>query len=57
VVGWGSALGVAGVLGPAHRSRRWQSRYEFLLIRRLSAELFDPPPGEDAAIISIRRKC
>ena len=56
VVGWGSALGLTGVFGPAHRSRPWQSRFEFLLIRRLSAELFDPPPGGDAAIISIRPK-
>ena len=56
VVGWGSALGLAGVFGPAHEARRWLCGYEFLLIRRLSAELFDPPPAQDAAIISIRRK-
>jgi 23S rRNA (adenine-N6)-dimethyltransferase len=57
VVGWGTALGLTGVFGPAHRSRPWRSRYEFLLIRRLPAELFDAPPREDAAIISIRRRC
>ena len=54
VVGWGTALGLTGVFGPGHRARPWRSRYEFLLIRRLPAELFDPPPGEDAAVISIR---
>ncbi len=56
VVGWGSALGLTGVFGPAHKARPWLCGYEFLLIRRLSAELFDPPPAQDAAIISIRRK-
>jgi len=55
VVGWGSALALTGVFSPAHRARAWQSRYEFLLIRRLPAELFNPAPAQDAAIISIRR--
>jgi 23S rRNA (adenine-N6)-dimethyltransferase len=56
VVGWGAALALTGVFGPAHRSRPWQPRYEFLLIRRLAAGLFSPPPAEDAALISIRRR-
>lgn len=55
VVGWGSALALTGLFGPAHRSRAWRSRYEFLLIRRLPSEVFDPAPAQDAAIISIRR--
>jgi len=55
VVGWGAALALTGVFGPAHKARRWLGRYEFLLIRRLAADAFDPPPGEDAAIVSIRR--
>jgi len=55
VVGWGSALALTGVFSPAHRARDWRSRYEFLLIRRLPAEAFDPAPPQDAAIISIRR--
>jgi 23S rRNA (adenine-N6)-dimethyltransferase len=56
VLGWGSALGLTGVFGPAQKARPWLSRYEFLLIRRLSRELFDPPPAQDAAMISIRRR-
>jgi 16S rRNA A1518/A1519 N6-dimethyltransferase RsmA/KsgA/DIM1 with predicted DNA glycosylase/AP lyase activity len=55
VVAWGSALALTGVFGAAHKSRAWRSRYEFLLIRRLPSEVFDPAPAQDAAIISIRR--
>lgn len=54
VVAWGAALAVTGVFGTAHKARPWTNRYEFLLLRRLSAILFDPPPGTDAALISIR---
>jgi len=56
VVGWGPALALTGVFGPAHKSRPWRARFEFLLIRRLPAAAFDPPPHEDAALISIRRR-
>jgi 23S rRNA (adenine-N6)-dimethyltransferase len=55
VVGWGAALALTGVFGPPHKSRPWQCRYEFLLIRRLPAGMFDPQPAQDAALISIRR--
>jgi 23S rRNA (adenine-N6)-dimethyltransferase len=54
VVGWGAALALTGVFGPAHKARPWQSRFEFLLIRRLPAAAFQPVPGEDAALVSIR---
>ena len=56
VVGWGAALALTGVFGPAHKARPWRSRYEFLLIRRLPAALFTPEPAEDAALVSIRRR-
>jgi 23S rRNA (adenine-N6)-dimethyltransferase len=55
VLGWGAALALTGVFEPAHRSRRWRHRYEFLLIRRLPATCFEPPPETDAALVSIRR--
>ena len=55
VIGWGSAVALTGVFGPAHRARPWRSQYEFLLIRRLPAGVFDPAPAQDAAIMSIRR--
>jgi 23S rRNA (adenine-N6)-dimethyltransferase len=55
VLGWGAALALTGVFEPAHRSRRWHHRYEFLLIRRLPAACFDPAPETDAALVSIRR--
>jgi len=55
VVGWGAALALTGVFGPAHKSRRWRSRYEFLLVRKLPAAMFAPEPAQDAALISIRR--
>jgi 23S rRNA (adenine-N6)-dimethyltransferase len=56
VLGWGTALALTGVFGPAHRSRSWQGRYEFLLIRRLPAAMFDPAPAADAALVSVRRR-
>jgi 23S rRNA (adenine-N6)-dimethyltransferase len=55
VVGWGAALALTGVFGPAHKARPWLSRFEFLLLRRLPAELFDPAPAQAAALVSIRR--
>lgn len=54
VVEWGTALALTGVFGPAHKARPWRSRYEFLLLRRLPVELFEPAPPRDAAIVSIR---
>jgi 23S rRNA (adenine-N6)-dimethyltransferase len=54
VVGWGAALALTGIFGPAHKARRWLPRYEFLLLRRLPSELFDPPPSQAAALVSIR---
>jgi 23S rRNA (adenine-N6)-dimethyltransferase len=54
VVAWGAALALTGVFGQAHKARPWASRYEFLLIRRLPAALFEPTPSADAALISIR---
>jgi 23S rRNA (adenine-N6)-dimethyltransferase len=54
VVGWGVALALTGVFGPAHKARPWLARYEFLLLRRLPTELFDPPPAQAAALVSIR---
>jgi 23S rRNA (adenine-N6)-dimethyltransferase len=56
VVGWGAALALTGVFGPAHKARPWLSRYEFLLVRRLAPELFSPPPAQAAALVSIRRR-
>jgi 23S rRNA (adenine-N6)-dimethyltransferase len=55
VVEWGTALALTGVFGPAHKARPWRTRYEFLLLRRLPMELFDPAPSKHAAIVSIRR--
>jgi 23S rRNA (adenine-N6)-dimethyltransferase len=55
ILAWGAALALTGVYGPAHKSRHWQARYEFLLIRRLPAASFDPAPPQDAALVSIRR--
>jgi 23S rRNA (adenine-N6)-dimethyltransferase len=55
VVEWGTALALTGVFGPAHKARPWRSRFEFLLLRRLPPEAFDPPPATDAAVVSIRR--
>lgn len=54
VVAWGTALALTGVFGPALRARAWASRFEFLLLRRLAAACFEPPPDTDAALISIR---
>jgi 16S rRNA A1518/A1519 N6-dimethyltransferase RsmA/KsgA/DIM1 with predicted DNA glycosylase/AP lyase activity len=54
VLGWGAALALTGVFGPAHKARPWQARFEFLLIRRLPATAFQPAPGQDAAVVSIR---
>ena len=56
VVGWGAALALTGVFGPARKARPWLPRYEFLLLRRLPAELFDPPPVHAAGLVSIRRR-
>jgi 23S rRNA (adenine-N6)-dimethyltransferase len=56
VTGWGAALALTGVFGPAHKARPWLSRYEFLLLRRLPTELFDPAPAQAAALVSIRRR-
>jgi SAM-dependent methyltransferase len=44
VVGWGSALALTGVFGPAHKARPWLSRYEFLLIRRRGSCSTHHPP-------------
>jgi 23S rRNA (adenine-N6)-dimethyltransferase len=55
VLSWGTALALTGVFGPAHRSRRWRPRFEFLLVRHLPADLFDPAPAQAAALVSIRR--
>jgi 23S rRNA (adenine-N6)-dimethyltransferase len=55
VVAWGAALALTGVFGPAHKAAPWQARYEFLLLRRLPATVFEPPPSVDAALVSIRR--
>jgi 23S rRNA (adenine-N6)-dimethyltransferase len=54
VVEWGAALALTGVFGPAHKARRWLPRYEFLLLRRLAADAFTPPPVGPAAVVSIR---
>lgn len=54
VVEWGTALALTGVFGPAHKARPWRSRFEFLLLRRLPREAFDPAPAGDAAVVSIR---
>ena len=54
VLGWGAALALTGVFGPAHKARPWQHRHEFLLLRRFAAARFDPPPATDAALVSIR---
>jgi len=56
VTGWGAALALTGVFGPAHKARPWVSRYEFLLLRRLPPELFVPAPSQAAALVSIRRR-
>jgi 23S rRNA (adenine-N6)-dimethyltransferase len=56
VVGWGAALALTGVFGPAHKARPWLARFEFLLLRRLPAGLFDPTPAQAAALVSIRRR-
>ena len=56
VVGWGAALALTGVFGPAHKARPWLPRFEFLLLRRLPPELFDPAPAQAAALVSIRRR-
>jgi 23S rRNA (adenine-N6)-dimethyltransferase len=56
VVSWGAGLALTGVFGPAHKARPWLPRYEFLLLRRLPAELFDPAPAQAAALVSIRRR-
>src|SRR5262249_52988184 len=52
VTGWGAALALTGVFGPAHKARPWLPRYEFLLLRRLPTELFTPPPSQAAALVS-----
>jgi len=56
VVGWGVGLALTGVFGPAHKARPWRSRFEFLLLRRLPKEMFEPAPSGDAALVSIRRR-
>ena len=56
VLQWGAALALTGVFGPAHKARPWQDRYEFLLLRRLPAGLFQPRPSWDAALVSIRAR-
>lgn len=48
VVAWGAALALTGVFGPAHKARPWAARFEFLLVRRLPASLFEPAPSSDA---------
>ena len=56
VLGWGAALALTGVFGPAHKARPWLPRFEFLLLRRLPPELFDPAPAQAAGLVSIRRR-
>ncbi|HEX6548961.1 MAG TPA: hypothetical protein VF134_09500, partial [Candidatus Dormibacteraeota bacterium] len=56
VLEWGAALALTGVFGEAHKSRAWRSRFEFLLLRRLSRTGVEPPPAALAALVSIRRR-
>ena len=56
VLGWGAALSLTAVHPPARRPLRWLPWWEFVLVRRIPAAAFQPPPGSDAALVSIRRR-
>lgn len=56
VLEWGTAVGLCAISPPGRRSLPWQPWFEFLLARRLAADRFNPAPGCDAAVVSIRRR-
>lgn len=56
VLDWRAAIGLCAVSPPSRQSMGWQPWFQFLLLRRLPAERFTPPPAGDAALVSIRRR-
>ncbi len=56
VVAWNVAIKRSFVGRSNLLNLSWQPWFEFYVTRRLSSRLFSPPPIEDAAVLSIRRR-
>lgn len=56
VLEWRAAVGLCAISPPSRRSLPWQPWFEFLLVRRLAADRFNPEPACDAALVSVRRR-
>lgn len=54
IIGWGAAKGLTGPVPRSREAARWRARYRIALVRRIPAASFSPPPGTDAAHVSIR---
>jgi 23S rRNA (adenine-N6)-dimethyltransferase len=56
ILQWGAARWLADPLPRDAETAWWASRYQIGLTRRISAASFLPPPGTDAAQVSVRRR-
>jgi 23S rRNA (adenine-N6)-dimethyltransferase len=56
ILSWGQAIGLTQVHPPSPVALRWLPWFELLLLRRLAASSFRPPPTVDAAVVSFRRR-
>jgi 23S rRNA (adenine-N6)-dimethyltransferase len=54
IVQWGAAFGLAASRPRNAETARWAARFELRLVRRIPAGSFSPPPGADAAYLSVR---
>jgi len=54
VIGWGAAKWLASPRPRDAETAWWTARYQVRLAQRISAASFVPPPGTDAARLSIR---
>jgi 23S rRNA (adenine-N6)-dimethyltransferase len=56
ILEWGAARWLSDQRTRDPQTARWAARYEIELVRRVPAASFSPPPGADAAYVSIRRR-
>lgn len=54
ILQWGAARWLASAQPRDAETARWAARYEMRLVRRVPAGSFAPPPGADAAYLTIR---
>jgi 23S rRNA (adenine-N6)-dimethyltransferase len=54
ILQWGAAKWLASRWPQDAEAARWAGRYEMRLVRRIPAASFSPPPGSDAAYLTIR---